>query len=133
MPHPAASIIRRPLAVAVLSFVGAAAACAAESPAAAAIDFNRDVRPILSENCFKCHGFDPATRKADRRLDTREGALAESDGVRAIVPGDLRQSDVAARLHSTEKDEQMPPPKSGKKLTPAQIATLDQWIEQGAP
>ena len=96
------------------------------------IDFNRDIRPILSGNCFKCHGFDDKARKADRRLDTREGALAEKDGVRAIVPGNLAESDFSARIHSTEKDEQMPPQKSGKKLTTAQIAFLDRWIQQGA-
>lgn len=97
------------------------------------IDFNRDVRPILSENCFKCHGFDPKTRDSGRRLDTRDGVLAEKDGVRAIVPGKLAESDVSVRIHSTDKDEQMPPPKSGKKLTPRQIAVLDRWIEEGAP
>src|ERR1700761_4553772 len=67
------------------------------------IDFNRDVRPILSGTCFKCHGFDDKARKGDRRLDTREGALAEKDGVRAIVPGNLTESDLSARIHSTEK------------------------------
>jgi len=133
MPYTFVSIVRRSLVAAVLSLPCGAGTLAADSAATPPIDFNRDVRPILSDNCFKCHGFDPATRKADRRLDTREGALAELDGVRAIVPGDLRQSDVSARLHSTEKDEQMPPPKSGKKLTPAQIATLDRWIKEGAP
>ncbi len=97
------------------------------------IDFNRDVRPILSENCFKCHGFDPKNRKGDRRIDTREGALAEKDGVRAIVPGNLEESDLSARIHSTDKDDQMPPPKSGKQVTARQIAILDRWIEQGAP
>ncbi len=97
------------------------------------IDFNRDVRPILSENCFKCHGFDPKTRDSGRRLDTREGALAEKDGVRAVVPGQSKESDLHLRIHSTDKDEQMPTPKSGKKLTPQQVAILDQWIEQGAP
>ncbi len=129
MSHHALSISLNPLTIAALALAGWAAPLAAEPT----VDFNRDVRPILSENCFKCHGFDPATRKADRRLDTRDGALAEIDGVRAIVPGDLKKSDFAARIHSTEKDEQMPPPKSGKKLTPAQVATLDKWIGQGAP
>ena len=123
MPRPIFSASRLALAL----------ACVAASAPAQTVDFNRDVRPILSENCFKCHGFDPGTRKAGRRLDTRDGALAEKDGVRAVVPGKLGDSDVSARIHSTDKDEQMPPPKSGKKLTPAQIAVLDKWIEQGAP
>ena len=96
------------------------------------IEFNRDVRPILSDNCFKCHGPDKKHREADRRLDTREGALAENESVRAIVPGKLAESDAHVRLHSADADEQMPPPKSGKKLTARQIAILDRWIEQGA-
>jgi len=107
-------------------------ACGEDTPLPEKIDFNRDVRPILSENCFKCHGFDPKQRKGDRRLDTREGALAEKDGVRAIVPGKLKESDLSARIHSTDKDEQMPPPKSGKQITARQIVVLDKWIEQGA-
>ncbi len=97
------------------------------------IDFNRDVRPILSDNCFKCHGFDPKTRDGDRRLDTREGALADNEGVHAIVPGKLATSDLHLRIHSTDKDDVMPPPKTGKKLTARQKAILDKWIEQDAP
>ncbi len=96
------------------------------------IEFNRDVRPILSDTCFKCHGPDKKHREADRRLDTRDGALAENESVRAIVPGKLGESEAHARIHSTDADEQMPPPKSGKKLTARQIAILDKWIEQGA-
>ena len=89
---------------------------AGDTPLPDLIDFNRDVRPILSDNCFKCHGFDPKTRKGDRRLDTHEGAVAEKDGVRAIVEGKPADSDLSVRIHSTEKDEQMPPPKSGKQV-----------------
>ncbi len=96
------------------------------------IAFNRDVRPILSENCFKCHGFDAKKREANRRIDTRDGALAEIEGVRAIVPGKLADSEVHARIHATDKDEQMPPPKSGKKLDERQRAIIDQWIKDGA-
>ncbi|MGV3531210.1 MAG: DUF1549 domain-containing protein, partial [Chthoniobacteraceae bacterium] len=96
------------------------------------VDFNRDIRPVLSDHCFKCHGFDPKTREAGRRLDTREGALADSDGLRAIVPGNLKESDVHWRIHSKDADDVMPPAKGGKPLTPHQIALLDKWIEQGA-
>ena len=96
------------------------------------IEFNRDVRPILSDTCFKCHGPDKKHREADRRLDTRDGALAENESVRAIVPGKLAESDAHVRIHSADADEQMPPRKSGKKLTARQIAILDRWIEQGA-
>ena len=117
----------------LLPFLATACLLAEEAALPEKIDFNRDVRPILSENCFKCHGFDPKNRKGDRRIDTREGALAEKDGVRAIVPGKLDQSDLSARIHSTDKDDQMPPPKSGKQITARQIAILDKWIEQGAP
>ncbi len=93
------------------------------------IDFNRDVRPILSDNCFACHGFDAASRKADLRLDTREGATAE-----AIVPGDPAASELVARLRATDPDELMPPRDSHKKpLAEDQIATLEEWIRQGAP
>ncbi|MEA3209625.1 MAG: hypothetical protein QOE70_2682 [Chthoniobacter sp.] len=110
----------------------AVTAAGANLPLPDKIEFNRDVRPILSENCFKCHGHDPKAREADRRLDTREGALAEHEGVRGIVPGDLAASEVHLRIHTADKEEQMPPPKSGKVLTARQVAILDKWIEQGA-
>ena len=99
---------------------------------AAEISYNRDIRPILSDNCFACHGPDKHARKADRRLDTAEGATALIDGVRAIAPGDLAKSDAVERIQSSDPDEHMPPPKSDKKLTPAQIALLKDWIAQGA-
>ncbi len=121
------NIILAYLSAAALSVVFACAALAAP------VDFNSQVRPILSNNCFKCHGFDPETRKAARRLDTREGALAEKDGVRAVVPGKLDESDLSARIHSTDADEQMPPAKSGKTLSKEQIAILDRWLVDGAP
>ena len=94
--------------------------------------FNRDVRPILSENCFACHGLDAKHRKANLRLDERAGALADRDGVRAIVPGDLAKSEAWARIISKDEDEVMPPPKSHKKLTAADKNMLKRWIEQGA-
>ncbi len=115
------------LAAAALSIV-LNPARAAEQP----LSFNRDIRPILSEICFSCHGPDKKARKAGRRLDTREGALAESDGVRAIVPGDLAASELVARIVSQDPDERMPPPESERKLTARQIAMLRKWIEQGA-
>ena len=96
------------------------------------LSFNRDIRPILSANCFACHGPDKHARKADRRLDTRDGALAENDQVRAIVPGDLDHSEAALRISSTDPDEVMPPPKSDKKLTSEQVALLKRWIAEGA-
>ncbi|HEV7866047.1 MAG TPA: PSD1 and planctomycete cytochrome C domain-containing protein [Chthoniobacteraceae bacterium] len=107
-------------------FVATAAAAGAE------ISFNRDIRPILSDNCFSCHGPDKPARKGDRRLDTPDGATAEVDGVRAIVPGDVAHSELVARITSTDRDEVMPPPKSEKQLKPEQIALLKQWIAEGA-
>ena len=106
-----------------------AAANAAEP---AQVNFSRDVRPILSENCFACHGFDKSARKADRRLDTREGATATNDGVTAVVPGKPDASELIARINASDPDDVMPPKKSGKKLTAAQKATLRRWIAEGA-
>jgi hypothetical protein len=95
--------------------------------------FNRDIRPILSNNCFYCHGPDEKKREAGRRLDTREGALKEIDDMRAVVPGLPDASELLKRVVTHDKDELMPPPKSKKpRLTEEQIATLRRWIEQGA-
>ena len=100
----------------------------------AKISFNREIRPILSEQCFSCHGFDAKHRKADLRLDTREGALADNDGVRAIIPGDPAKSELWKRLLSQDPEEVMPPPEAHKpKLTAKQKETLRRWIEEGAP
>lgn len=99
-----------------------------------AISYSRDVRPILSNNCFQCHGFDPKTRESNLRLDTKEGATAELDSGdgRAIVPGDLKQSILLTRVLSHDSDQKMPPADSGKQITTAQIEILKKWIEQGA-
>ena len=106
---------------------------AAETTRLGKIEFNRDVRPILSENCYACHGFDPKHREGDLRLDTFEGATQDRDGARGIVPGDLTKSDAWQRIISTDKDEVMPPPKSHKTpLTARQREILKIWIEQGA-
>lgn len=96
------------------------------------IEFNRDVRPILAANCFECHGFDVKTRKADRRLDTAEGAYAEHDGSIAVKPGDLAGSELWNRITSTDTEVLMPPPESKKTLTDTEKETLRRWIEQGA-
>ena len=99
-----------------------------------AINYNRDVRPILSDNCYKCHGPDAAERKAGLRLDAKDGAVTKLDsGATAIVPGKIDESELIARLKSTDPDMVMPPASSGKKLTPQQIDTLSKWIEQGRP
>ena len=105
---------------------------AAPSSHAEPVSFNRHVRPILSENCFACHGPDANTRKAGRRLDTREGALAEEDGIRAIVPGAPQSSELVARLRSTDPDAVMPPPELHKSVTPEERSLIEQWIAEGA-
>ncbi|MEO8350890.1 MAG: DUF1549 domain-containing protein, partial [Chthoniobacteraceae bacterium] len=96
------------------------------------VSFNRDIRPILSENCFHCHGPDPKHREADRRLDLREAALADNDGIRAIVPGNLEDSDAIERVFSDDKDDVMPPPKSHRTLHARQKELLKRWVAQGA-
>jgi len=99
---------------------------------AAEVDFNRDIRPILSENCFQCHGPDAAKRKAGLRLDTREGATQLNDGAAAIDPANLAKSELLARITTTDPDTQMPPPESNSKLTPEQVQLLQRWVAEGA-
>jgi mono/diheme cytochrome c family protein len=99
---------------------------------AADVDFARDVRPILSDNCFHCHGPDPNTRKAGLRLDTKEGAFRQKKGRSMIVPGKSGESEVVRRTASDDPSEVMPPPDSNRKLTPKQIETLKAWVDQGA-
>ncbi|MBI3866155.1 MAG: DUF1549 domain-containing protein, partial [Planctomycetia bacterium] len=96
------------------------------------VDFARDIRPILSENCFLCHGPDETQRKADLRLDTRDGAFKESNGSIPFVPGKPAESEAWLRITSDDPAMKMPPPKSGKKLSPKQIGLIKTWIEQGA-
>ena len=82
----------------------------------AEIDFTNEVRPILSEYCFHCHGPDKSTRKAELRLDLSEGALKDLGGYSAVIPGKPEDSELVFRLHSDDKDELMPPPETGKRL-----------------
>jgi mono/diheme cytochrome c family protein len=103
-------------------------------PAAAAeIDFRSQVLPLLSENCFNCHGPDSGTREAGLRLDLRDAALTPSDsGVPAIVPGDPSASNLIARITTDDPGDVMPPPSSKKILTPEAIEILRRWIAEGA-
>jgi hypothetical protein len=96
------------------------------------INYQRDVRPILSANCFSCHGADEKHREAELRLDTVDGATALHDGHAAIVPGKPDESLLIARITSDDSEQKMPPMDSGKTLTPAQIETLRRWIQSGA-
>src|SRR5690349_7211617 len=99
---------------------------------AAAVEFNRDIRPILSENCFQCHGPDKGKRKANLRLDNEADALADRDGRPALVPGDPGRSLLYRRITAADDEERMPPSKSGKKLNARQVELLRRWIEQRA-
>ncbi|MGY8653863.1 MAG: DUF1553 domain-containing protein [Verrucomicrobiia bacterium] len=100
----------------------------------ATVDFNRDVRPILSDNCFACHGPDQNARKAGLRFDTRDGLFASlKDGRKLIAPGSPARSELLAKLLHKDLDERMPPLETNKELSPKQIATVRAWIEQGAP
>ncbi len=112
----------------LLVLVGFNAVCADD------VDFNRDIRPIIADNCFACHGFDANAREADLRLDTREGATADLGGYAAVVPGKPDKSELLRRIRSRDPDEVMPPADSHKKpLDKRSIELITKWIEQGAP
>lgn len=117
-------MLQRPLFL----YLAAISLNAAEPPVPAKIEFNRDVRPILSDNCFYCHGNDPKHREADLRLDIREEAVKAE----AFVPGKAKESELIARILTDDEDDLMPPPDSHKKLTQRQKDVLKKWIEQGA-
>lgn len=105
----------------------------AEKPSEHPIRFNRDIRPILSNNCYQCHGFDEKQRQAGLRLDKRESAVAElPSGSQAIVPRDSEQSELLTRVTSDDEFLVMPPPETDKQLTTEQIDLLKRWIDQGA-
>ncbi|MDA1044709.1 MAG: DUF1549 domain-containing protein, partial [Verrucomicrobia bacterium] len=108
-------------------FQGALPAYAATAPS-----YNLEIRPILSQNCFYCHGPDEESRKAHLRLDSYEGATSVHKDRQAINPEQLSASQLIARITSTDPDVQMPPPDSNKHLSPEQIAKLTQWVKSGA-
>jgi mono/diheme cytochrome c family protein len=102
-------------------------------PGAKPLDFDRDIRPVFSENCFACHGPDEEKRKGGLRFDQKQGAFKQlKSGDYAIVPGDVAKSKLLERITAKDPDEIMPPPKTGKKLTAAQIDLLRRWVQQGA-
>ena len=106
---------------------------AASSAPAQAVDFNRDVRPVLAQTCFACHGMDEHARKAGLRLDLSSGAYGKAkSGAIAIVPGHPESSELIQRIFSTDPDEQMPPPSTKKSLSDSAKATLRAWIAAGA-
>ncbi len=120
------------LALLVLHSAGATAqsqtAQSQTADSATKLDYNRDIRPILSNHCFACHGPDGSNRQADLRLDQRQPAI----DLQAITPGSLSKSKLISRIHSNDASEIMPPPETKKPLTTDQIQLLENWIEQGA-
>jgi hypothetical protein len=115
----------------VATVVWAWAGGAASAAAPPTVDFRRDVLPILADNCFACHGPDAHARKANLRLDRAADALRADDPV--IVPGRSAESEVVIRITSDDPEERMPPPRSRRKLSPAQVDCLKRWIDEGAP
>jgi hypothetical protein len=104
----------------------------AADPARSGVDFDREVRPILSDNCFACHGPDDNQRQANLRLDTKEGTFADRGGYQVLIPGDAANSRLYQRISHEQEIARMPPPGSERKLTPQQIETIRRWIDQGA-
>ena len=96
------------------------------------IDFNFHVKPILSQNCYQCHGPDPSTREANLRLDTPEGAYSARDSFPAITPGNLERSLLFGRITDPDPEAIMPPPSTHKSLSKLDIAIIKAWIDQGA-
>ena len=116
-----------------LAVLGVASVSAEESESTqATVDYNLDVRPILADNCFACHGPDAKTREANLRFDTKAGAFSEPSGYPVIVPGKPEESELHLRIASNDDFYRMPPPGFNKTLTPAQIDTITQWIREGA-
>ena len=119
-----------PAAVVVLCLPALRARQAPSNPPEKSVDFDRDIRPILSDNCFACHGPEEDGRQGNLRLDTKEGVFADRDGSPMIVPGNSSASRLYKRINS--KQRPMPPASSGRTLTPKQIELIREWIDQGA-
>src|SRR5688572_22155360 len=108
------------------------AAAASVATAEQQVQFNRDIRPILSDTCFKCHGPDKNVRKAKLRLDLSEEAYRTRGEIKPIVPGKPGESEVVRRILASDPDDLMPPPKTGKRLTTEQKRLIEAWVAQGA-
>jgi hypothetical protein len=127
------SCLRIVVACAIVSLSQSApAAEPSGAPLPAKVDFNRDISPILSNNCFYCHGPDPKHREGDLRLDLRDDATKAHDSRQAIVPGKPEASELVRRIKSANADEKMPPTDSNKKLSARDVKLLEQWIAEGA-
>lgn len=125
----------RRLLAALLAYAVGAMAIAEETlaPPPGLVAFNRDIRPILADACFQCHGPDSATRKAGLRLDEAASALASRDGSPAIVPGNVAASELVRRITTDDPLERMPPPAAQRQLSRREGQLLERWIAEGAP
>ena len=103
-----------------------------EEANARAVDFSRDIRPILSDKCYTCHGPDETTRMTKLRFDTKAGPFEDLGGYFAIVPGDPAASEIIRRITAKDESRRMPPLYSGRKLTDDEIELIRQWIKEGA-
>jgi mono/diheme cytochrome c family protein len=127
---------RRSLPVALALWIAASATAAAGDAPTRPVDFNREIRPILSNTCFLCHGPDAKNRKGvakPLRLDTEAGALADLGGYAAIVRGKPEESEVVERISAEDSTQVMPPPAHGKRLSPREVGLITRWVKEGAP
>ena len=123
----------RDLVLALIGMAVGVGVARAQAAGAAPVDFIKDVRPILSDACFHCHGPDPAQRKGKFRLDLKEEVFrAGKSGKTPIVAGRPAESELIARILSKDPDEVMPPPDAKTQLKPEQVETLKRWVESGA-
>jgi len=121
------------LAIAVFTTLGIAEEKGTPSAVTSRVDFTRQIRPLLSDRCFRCHGPDASRRKAKLRLDLREGAFKKLDAGWAVVkPGDPSKSELVRRITTGDTDDMMPPPESKLSLTDDEKALLTRWVAEGA-
>ncbi len=130
MTIPSIQSVNRPILRSFLLLAGASLSLPSSAQIEEKLSFNTDIRPILSDNCYHCHGQDANKREADLRLDNLEGALRDLGGYSALVPGNPDESELYLRITNELEDEQMPPPDSNRSLSHAE-KTLRRWIEEG--
>src|SRR5437867_12122154 len=124
--------MRRPLALAACEIAAMLAWTAPALAAGGEVEFNREIRPILSDKCYACHGPDKAQRKTKLRFDTEAGATQDLGGRYAIVAGDIAKSEIIRRITAANPAMRMPPVYSSYKLSESEVDTIHRWIEQGA-
>src|SRR5947208_480707 len=132
MQRHAAAVLALLLALPAAAAAAAPAATAGQASAGGDVRYSRDIRPILSDHCFACHGPDEKARKAKLRLDTKQGLLGQGENGPIVKPGDSGGSALFGRITAADPDERMPPAKHGKPLDGRQVEIIRRWIEQGA-